>query len=243
MFPIIAIEEEAPEGLEQLGAREKYWLRIRGQPYLFKVGRQGTGENWAEKVAAELAGLLGVPHACYDLATWKGKYGVLSPSIVPENGRLIPGNELLALIHSGYPGREVRRVREHTLTRIHALLSQSTIATPPNWEPPSRSVSNAWDLFLGYLLLDAWIANQDRHHENWGLVHHMGQLYLAPSYDHAASLGQNETDEKRLIRLTTRDMRQHISAYVSKARSAIYDSKTGDRQTAADRRVIRESGY
>ncbi|MEW8092566.1 MAG: hypothetical protein AB2784_23415 [Candidatus Thiodiazotropha endolucinida] len=75
-------------------------------------------------------------------------------------------------------------------------------------------------------MLDAWIANQDRHHENWGLISDQEQIYLAPSYDHAASMGQNETDEVRKDRLTTRDRGRHISTYVTKARSAIYDSKT-----------------
>jgi hypothetical protein len=83
-------------------------------------------------------------------------------------------------------------VRDHTLTRIHALLRDDAIGHPPDWTPPSDRISSAYDLFLGYLLLGAWIANQDRHHENWGLISDQEQIYLAPSYDHAASMGQNE---------------------------------------------------
>lgn len=226
MFPVIAIDDDAPEFPEQLGTKEKYWLRIEGRRCLFKIGRPDTGENWAEKIASELADLLGLPHAHYDLAVWKGRRGVLSPLVVPETGRLIMGNELLAVIHTGYPMLEVRRVRDHTLNRIHALLRNDVIGHPPDWTSPSDKISSAYDLFLGYLLLDAWIANQDRHHENWGLISDHEQIYLAPSYDHAASMGQNETDEVRKDRLTTRDRGRHISTYVTKARSAIYDSKT-----------------
>ncbi len=226
MFPIIRIEDDAPEFLEQLGTKEKYWLRIGERRHLFKIGRPNTGENWAEKIAAELANLLGLPHANYDLATWKGHKGVLSPLFVPEDGRLILGNELLAAIHTGYPANEIRRVRDHTLGRIHALLSNHVIVYPPNWVPPSEQITGAYDLFLGYLLFDAWIANQDRHHENWGLISHQRMIYLAPSYDHAASMGQNETDTTRKDRLMTRDDGRHIRTYVTKARSAIYDSKT-----------------
>ncbi len=43
----------------------------------------------AEKIAAELAELLGLPHADYDLAVWRGRKGVWSPSIEPEDARLI----------------------------------------------------------------------------------------------------------------------------------------------------------
>jgi hypothetical protein len=227
MFPVITIDDDAPpDFLEQLGTKEKYWFRIEGRRCLFKIGRPDTGENWAEKIASELADLLHLPHAHYDLAVWGGRKGVLTPLVVPETGRLIMGNELLAVIHTDYPKREVRHVRDHTLTRIHALLRDDAIGHPPDWTPPSDRISSAYDLFLGYLLLDAWIANQDRHHENWGLISDQEQIYLAPSYDHAASMGQNEKDEVRQDRLTTRDRGRHISTYVTKARSAIYDSKT-----------------
>jgi hypothetical protein len=226
MFPVITIEDDAPEFPEQLGTKEKFWLRIQEKRHLFKIGRPGTGENWAEKIAAELAELLCLPHAHYDLAVWKGRKGVISPGIVPENGRLILGNELLAAIHTDYPADKVRKVREHTLGRIHALLTSEAISQPPEWQSPGKLIANAYDLFLGYLLLDVWIANQDRHHENWGLISHQGQIYLAPSYDHAASMGQNETDATRQDRLATQDRGRHIRAYVTKARSAIYDSKS-----------------
>lgn len=226
MFPIISLVDDAREFPEQLGSKKKFWLRIDEKPYLFKIGRPRTGENWAEKIAAELAELLGLPHAHYDLAVWREQKGVLSPGIVPEGGHLILGNELLADIHADYPESKGRRVPEHTLGRIHALLIEPTIGFPPSWHPPSNTISTAYDLFLGYLLLDAWIANQDRHHENWGLVERKNDTYLAPSFDHAASMGQNETDDTRRVRLTTKDQRRHISAYVKKARSAIHEGET-----------------
>ena len=184
MFPVIPIPDDARESLEQLGTKEKFWLRIDDRRYLFKMGRPGTGENWAEKIAAELADLLGLPHASYDLAVWKEKAGVLSPRFVPDDGRLILGNELLAAIHTGYPKREIRRVRDHTLDRIHALLTKPVIGCPPAWPRPDQRIVTAYDLFLGYLLLDAWIANQDRHHENWGLIHHRKNIYPIERHCH-----------------------------------------------------------
>jgi hypothetical protein len=81
----------------------------------------------------------------------------------------------------------------------------------------------AADVFVGYLAFDAWIANQDRHHQNWGLVRlQTGEDHLAPSFDHASSLGRNETDEERRERLFTRDQGRSVEAYVLRARSALY---------------------
>ncbi|MEA3276546.1 MAG: phosphatidylinositol kinase [Pseudomonadota bacterium] len=225
MYPVIDIGDQIPELLEQLGNKAKYWFRADNRRYLFKIGRPGTGENWAEKTAAELADLLGLPHAVYDFAVWHGRRGVWTPSIEPEGARLILGNELLAAIHTGYPRHQIRRAKDHTLGRIHALLSRPEITAPPDWPPPGEGIVTAYDVFVGYLLLDAWIANQDRHHENWGVINHQDRIYLAPTFDHAASMGQNETDETRHDRLTTRDRGRHISSYVSKARSAIYGHK------------------
>lgn len=55
MFQVTSIDDDAPDFPEQLGTKEKYWLRFKGQRYLLKIGRPGTGENWAEKIASELA--------------------------------------------------------------------------------------------------------------------------------------------------------------------------------------------
>lgn len=224
MYPVIDLGDQTPDLPEQLGNKEKYWFRVDKRRYLFKIGRPGTGENWAEKIAAGLAELLGLPHAAYDFAFWHDRKGVWSPSIEPDGARLILGNELLAAIHTGYPRHEVRGVREHTLGRIHALLISPEITCPPDWPLPD-GVTTAFDLFVGYLVFDTWIANQDRHHENWGLISHQNRIYLAPTFDHAASMGQNETDETRHDRLTTKHPGRHISNYVTKARSAIYDHK------------------
>lgn len=150
---------------------------------------------------------------------------MLSQSFVPRGGRLVHGNELLGGMDVGYPRYAVRRVRDHTLGRIHALLSRQMVGLPPGWRNPSVLIKTGFDLFIGYLMLDAWIANQDRHHENWGLINLGGVVYLAPTFDHAASMGQNETDRERESRMTTKDSGYHISSYVTKARSAIYESR------------------
>jgi hypothetical protein len=73
------------------------------------------------------------------------------------------------------------------------------------------------------LMLDAWIANQDRHHENWSLVvSPEPAVHLAPTYDHASSLGSNEIDKNRRDRLTTRDKGCSMERYVERAQSAFF---------------------
>ena len=73
-----------------------------------------------------------------------------------------------------------------------------------------------------------WIANTDRHHENWGLigVPKEKKLYLAPTFDHASSLGRNITDNERWERLKTKDAGRSIKYYVQRAGSAFYLDET-----------------
>ena len=225
-YPLIHVPDDAIELLEQLGTKTKYWVRYEDKLFLLKIGRPNTGENWAEKVACELCSLLGLPHAHYEFALWKQQKCVLTESIRPKDGRLVLGNELLAEIHNAYPKEQFRHVKDHTLGRIFRLLTSPEYLLPLNWAAPSIDIENAFDVFIGYLLLDAWIANQDRHHENWGVISYNEKIYLAPTYDHAASMGQNETDTGRVDRLNTRDINRHISSYAKKARSAIYLTKS-----------------
>ena len=66
MFQIIRVDSRSAESLETLGAKPKFWFDNRSR--LFKAEVRGTGEDWAEKIACELCGLLGLPHVHYDLA-------------------------------------------------------------------------------------------------------------------------------------------------------------------------------
>lgn len=96
----------------------------------------------------------------------------------------------------------------------------NNVGFPPNWNIPS-TFTDARDLFVGYLMLDAWIGNSDRHHENWGFVNSQkapDQKYLAPTYDHASCLGRELSDEKRKSR--------SVEAYVKRCLSAFYQHKT-----------------
>jgi hypothetical protein len=72
------------------------------------------------------------------------------------------------------------------------------------------------------VMLDAWIANQDRHHENWGALLVEDALHLAPTFDHGSSMARNLTDNDRQERLITRDANRRIETFIRRARSAFY---------------------
>jgi hypothetical protein len=230
-FPVLEVPDDAGDLIEQLGTKQKFWYfdPIRG-PSLYKLGRPGTGEDWAEKIASEVAGLLTLPHATYDLAIWRGRHGVSTPTFRPAQGRLVFGNELLVRAPVAEFERGAGNLRQHhTIPRVFRLLSAPALRTPLGWDADPGNLSAA-EVFVGYLMLDALIGNQDRHDENWGLVVMPDGLFLQPTFDHASSLGRNESDKNRLSRLDSNDRLRSIESYCKKARSWLYAKAGEDRR-------------
>ena len=226
-YPILEVSTSEIDQ-EPLGTKEKFWYKKNGQSFLFKRSREGTGEHWAEKAACELASLLNLPCASYDLAIWEGKQGVVTINFANDCA-LAHGNELLARLPE-YEKVKDKKYNQplYTLNRVIAFLDK--LGNDKSFRSTVNSL-NALDIFSGYLLFDAWISNQDRHHENWGCLWTNDSLNqtLAPSYDHAASLGSFETDDSKHERLHTSSPQRGVEAFVRKAQSAFYREKESGR--------------
>lgn len=233
-FSIVQVPVNDAWNIENLGTKPKFWYRNeKNERLLYKEARPNTGEDWSEIIAEQLAALLDMPHATYKLAAWRDTRGVVTQSLVPSGASLLPGNVLLKAYVQNYPDNNIVsnfRNTQHTLNNIREILLNRNVGLPPDWNAPLE-ITNACELITGYFLLDALIGNTDRHHENWAVigqttVENRVRFYLAPTYDHASSLGCHLTDHERQERLTTRNMQRNILAYTNKARSAIYALET-----------------
>lgn len=193
--------------VETVGREQKVWLQepvgdatSRERRWLFKpviVPENGRrqGEDWVEKAVAGLARLINVPCADVELAVRDGVEGSISRNVAPDGWSLELGSLVMARLDPEYcegrlnpPGRP-----GHSPGRIAEALGDCGA-------PPGSSGSSAWATFTSYLVLDAWVANQDRHDQNWAVLAHesgVAGLRLAPSFDHASSLGFSLRDEFR----------------------------------------------
>jgi hypothetical protein len=229
VFPIIEIDVEAGSAVEPMGSKPKFWFdHPQRGPCLFKMTRLGSGEDWSEKLASEFAAILGLPHAEYELAEWKGERGIVTPRLTGQGERLVHGNELLIEVIPTYAATGAEyRTPQHTVGAVARTLEERNVRMPRNWAPPF-ALTRSVDVFVGYLMLDALIGNTDRHHENWGVIEpsledsHEPGLFLAPTFDHASSLGRNESETRMSIRMATRDRGFTVEAYADRARSALY---------------------
>lgn len=227
MYPILPINADDAVALEQLGTKRKFWyLDDRERRCLFKAEERKTGEDWAEKVVCELAARLGIPHVHYELAVEEhsGIPGVMCENCARGSDVLVLGNQLLLILDSAYPAEVSQhyKVSEHTVEAVSHVVRG---LLPPDaiWTPTlPDGVATALDVFIGYIMLDALTANQDRHHENWGAILSNKRLLLAPTFDHGAALARNLTDAEREERMTTRDHNRQIPQFADRARSAIY---------------------
>ena len=215
-YPIIQVQTEWAPNPENMGSKVKFWYRgpRYGTNWLFKYPRLGTGEHWAEKIAAEVASVLGIRHAAVELAEWDGHRGSASESFVFPGKELVHGNQILEWALDGYDPSKQFHQAEHSLDGIWRSFDRLF--------KTSESAEATKAEFTGYLVLDAVIGNTDRHHENWGLVRARiddgwGDR-LAPSYDHASSLGRELLDSKRVQRLEA----AMVGAYAEKGRGAIH---------------------
>lgn len=229
-YPVIDVTDWPIHQDESVGSKRKMWLfePRHERRWLFKhLTAPGVGEDWAEKTAAELAGRLALPHAIVELARWRSNPGLISLDFTRRRvrGELVLGRRLLSDQDDSYPATRTFRNVEHTAQRIKSVLQQAFVGAPAD---VPAFVKGAADLFVGYLMLDALIGNTDRHHENWGILPSsrsgVGVAVLAPTFDHASSLGRELTDSERERRLDTRDAGYSVRHYaIEKARSAIYD--------------------
>lgn len=201
-FPVVDATSWDLESDEQMGKKPKAWLRDpEGQLWLYKARTMNTtasgaypkGDDWTEKVASEVAALLGVPAARVELATRGGDPGTVSLNIAPRLD-LVLGNDFLAGRYEDYDTTQRHHILGYTVERVLGVLAD--VGSPPG----TRLDLGGAGYFAGFLMLDALVGNTDRHHENWGLVT-TDHLRLAPSFDHASCLGFQLSDDQRAQRL------------------------------------------
>lgn len=234
-YTIFDISDVEPDLPEQLGTKSKFWYVDAETEYLFKSvtssNGERLGEDWAEKIACELAELLNLPHAHYELAVHKGVRGVITKNFINKNSKqrsesFTAGNELLQeyilAVDDENPNIQY-------IDHVYKIMRKNIVGKPLGFSS-ILNIKTASDFFIGYLMFDALISNQDRHNENWGMIiTSKGDKHLAPSYDHGASLARNESDMTRQTRLESTDIGQKIETYVKRAKSQFQNSETGKR--------------
>ena len=215
-YPVIEVDA-AERRPEDMGSKFKFWYTRQkdGAQWLFKHPRPNSGEHWAEKIAEQVAVLLEIPHGEVELAVFDGARGSATKSFVEDKQELVHGSQILEWTETGYDTNKTFSQSSHTLHSVMRGIDRV-------FKLPEAVARAKKRQFAEYVALDALIGNTDRHHENWGIVRGLeGSGWpgsLAPSYDHASSLGRELTDERRDACLRN----DGVERYLERGRGGIY---------------------
>lgn len=164
---------------EGSGRSEKIWLQNpeTGQIGLFKYKKdEGTTDHVSECIAYQLAELIGIPCAKFELGLYRGREGSISYNIIEEADQiLIEGIYFITLAYPTYDAEKF--IDTDTKHRYSIEMIQRSI---------EKFVS--LDGFFKMIIFDYLIGNSDRHQSNWAILLRGGKMQWSPLYDNSSSL-------------------------------------------------------
>lgn len=143
-------------------------------------------EFWSEILACRLGAEMGVPVPRTHLGIYDGLAGSLAESLLAPGEELVEAADILAGLDDAYERRGKGERQTVALCRraIAAVLGDSDLRA-----------------FHRMLVFDAWIGNQDRHHENWGFAKTSdGKWRFADIFDNGSSLLRELSSDESLSR-------------------------------------------
>lgn len=179
-----------------------------------------SGEDWAEKLSFEFAQALDLPAAETELATATPPdesrvWGSMSRDMRPKRWPWSAGASLIAEVD---PEFDAHTCVGHTLEAVRDVLTEAKVAGPVGTRYERWP---AFDVWAAYMLLDAWIANTDRHAHNWGVVQDptSGATFLGPSFDHGSALAAVMAESNRTALVD----RNAVSRWCANGKSKRFD--------------------
>lgn len=169
------------------GAERKKSILINEKPYLVKFqknSREGLRFNHvSEYLGSHIFALLGIETQETFLGTYKGENVVVIQDFLGEDEVFVPFNGV------GDSSLEQDKEKyQYSYEDIIEMLQDNVKLT----DAP-QTIDLFWDMFI----IDALIANFDRHGSNWGFIKKDNKYRLSPIFDNGSSLfPQLNADEK-----------------------------------------------
>ena len=188
---------------EGKGYSESYWVLnpMNMEKFLLKFPQTpNTGGHWVEKIVSELGSDLGLNMPEIDLVEYNDRKGCISHFFLGENQVLKEGKEILDVCITKDKNRE-----KYTIENIIDTLKKYKLENE----------------FIEMLLFDAFVGQQDRHEQNWGIIINNdvnGVISFSPIYDNSSALTR-ELPMSKVKQMLSDDM--YYSNYINNSKSMI----------------------
>lgn len=164
---------------EGSGRSEKIWLQDpeTGQTGLFKFKKDTeTTDHVSECLAYQIAQLLELPCAKFELGRYHGREGSMSYNIIQNDSQILI--EGIYFITSQYPEYDSEMFADRVTGKKYSI--EMVLQAIQKYVPI--------DNFLKMIIFDYLIGNTDRHQNNWAVLEENGQMKWSPLYDNSSSL-------------------------------------------------------
>ena len=186
--------------VESEGTSNKFWIidkKTSKKIALFKETNFYSDEAYGELFSEEVAKILGMKTAHYDLAIFNNRYGVISYNFLKENEYLIYGGDILVDFYE----RKLENDEElcalygidynkddlvDVITKLNNLEDIWSVIEDRFRDDPNKNliVKSFMDGLVNKLIFDILMVNHDDHSENWAELN----KELSPHFDGARSL-------------------------------------------------------
>ncbi|MBQ2801687.1 MAG: HipA domain-containing protein [Lachnospiraceae bacterium] len=196
---------------EGSGRSEKIWLinPDTRQVGLFKYKKDElTTDHVSECLAYQLANIIGIPCAKFELGTYMGREGSMSYNIIQNpNELLIEG---INYINNAYPKYDPEKFRDMGSGEVYSI----------QMIEKALEKTFLFKEFLKIPVFDYLIGNTDRHQSNWAVIWDGKKLRISPLYDNSSSLCAY-ISEKQVAGYLGNDLNRWSSLVERKSRSII----------------------
>jgi hypothetical protein len=161
------------------GASDKDWIINKQDKTigLFKFPKSDqTFEHFSEKIASELAKIIGVESANVDIGIYDNKIGSMSYLINDKTKEvLIEGIALISKYRKNYDMKKMQDLESNEYYCFEMILE-------------AIKGYKLEDDFFKVVIFDYIIGNSDRHHSNWAILESNNNIRFCPIYDNGSSL-------------------------------------------------------
>ena len=175
---------------------------------MFKYEQYDCSESCSEKMAYEIALVLGYDCAKIDLACDdSGTLGVLNYYFVNNHDTF--HTDIVAYLNKNSKDKK----NYYTISNIKSVLDEI-----------DNSLFNS---FIKIIIFDALIGEQDRHEENWGILEKNGKYYVSPLYDNGDSLLKDFKNP--IFADLYYSEKRSFDSYIRKSKTLIYKEMEKDK--------------